>query len=313
MQIFHLNYPNDYKIKTEPTSMAVGYFDGVHKGHQEVINKAIEVAEQQNHKRGVMTFHPHPLSVLKGTQLTDFLITSLDEKIELFNQMDIDYLYIVEFNKDLAKLSPNEFVDKFFVDLNVKHVVGGFDFSFGHKGSGKIQQMDEYAGDRLTYSVVNKVTFEDEKISSTRIRETLDHGEMDLTEKLLGRPFSISAEVIKGHQRGRTIGYPTANLDISVEHKLPKVGIYAVRASVNGQRYFGMANIGYNPTFTNDIQRPIVEVYLFEFNKDIYGEIIEVEFYKYIRNEEKFNDVESLIERMKEDEKETKKFFQIQT
>ncbi|RPF55949.1 bifunctional riboflavin kinase/FAD synthetase [Aquisalibacillus elongatus] len=311
MQVIHLNYPNQDYYNVDPVSMAVGYFDGLHLGHQEVIHEAIRVADERNLKSAVMTFHPHPLSVLKQEPLKDFLITSLDDKIKLFSDLNIDYLFIVTFNKDLAKLSPEDFVQKFFIDINVKHVVGGFDFSFGHKGSGKIQKMNEYANGQLTYSVVDKVSYEGDKVSSTRIRDLLNEGQLEAVTKLLGRPFTLTAEVIHGEKRGREIGYPTANLHISTEQKLPKVGVYAVYAYVNGQSYYGMANIGYNPTFTDGIERPIVEVHLFDFDEDIYHQSIRVEFHYYIRDEEKFNDIDDLIARMKEDEIETKNFFQI--
>ncbi|GEL75831.1 bifunctional riboflavin kinase/FAD synthetase [Tenuibacillus multivorans] len=313
MQIFELTYPNHLVKDIEETSMAVGYFDGVHKGHQQVIQTAIDVANDRGFKSAVMTFHPHPLSVLKQTQLEDFLITSLEEKKKYLESMNVDYMFIVTFNKELAQLSPEDFVQKFFIEQNVQHVVGGYDFSFGHKGAGKIQNMKQYAGEQLTYSVVDKVTYKQEKVSSTRIRETLDQGDMTLVENLLGHPYLISAEVVKGEQRGRTIGYPTANLAVPLEHKLPKVGVYAVQALVNNKYYYGMANVGYNPTFTDDVPRPLVEVNLFDFNEDIYGIMIDVEFRYYVRDEEKFDNAEQLISRMKEDEVETKNFFQIQT
>lgn len=312
MQIVHLNYPSQYQMDLDPTSVAVGYFDGVHKGHQEVIQEAINEAEQRKIKSAVMTFNPHPITVIKKAPLKDFLITSLDEKVNILKDMNVDYLFVVTFNHDLAKLSPEEFVNKFFIEMNVKHVVGGFDFSFGHKGAGKIQYMDDYSNGQLTYSVVDKVTYEGEKVSSTRVRDLLTEGNMSLVSKLLGRPFTLTAKVVHGEKRGREIGFPTANLDVDSSHKLPKIGVYAVKVYVNQQPYYGMANIGYNPTFTDDVERPLVEVHIFDFNQSIYNETIEVEFHHYIRPEEKFNNVEELIEYMKQDEAQTKNFFKIQ-
>ncbi|MGP4072202.1 bifunctional riboflavin kinase/FAD synthetase [Piscibacillus sp. B03] len=311
MQIVNLNYPNHYQIDIEPTSVAVGYFDGVHKGHQEVIQRAIDEANEQNIKSAVMTFHPHPLEVIKKEPLKDFLITSLDEKIKIFKELNVDYMFVVTFNADLAKLSPEDFVQKFFIDLNVKHVVGGFDFSFGHKGAGKIQNMDHYSKGQLDFSVVDKVTYEGDKVSSTRIRDLLTNGEMSKVTKLLGRPFMVSAEVVHGEKRGREIGYPTANLEIDPSHKLPKLGVYAVKVRYNQRYYYGMANIGFNPTFTDDLKHPLVEVHIFDFDQTIYNEYVEVEFHNYIRPEEKFSGVEELISYMKKDEHDTKNFFQI--
>ncbi len=139
MQIINLSYPDHYQLDIEPTSVAVGYFDGVHKGHQEVINKAIKESEKQNIKSAVMTFNPHPLEVIKKEPLKDFLITSLNEKEKILENLNIDYLFVVTFNKELAQLLPENFVQKFFIDLNVRHVVGGFDFSLVIKEQGKFK------------------------------------------------------------------------------------------------------------------------------------------------------------------------------
>ncbi|GAA0461617.1 bifunctional riboflavin kinase/FAD synthetase [Alkalibacillus silvisoli] len=310
MKVIELNL-KDQLTALDDVSIAVGYFDGVHKGHQAVIQEAVNQANHRGLKSGVMTFNPHPLTVIKNQPLTDYLITSLEEKLALFKQMNLDYVIIVTFDYDLAQLSPQNFVNQFFIGLNVKHVVGGFDFSFGHKGAGKIQNMDSYANGAFTHSVVGQVSLKDEKISSTLIREQLSLGHLQYTEKLLGRPFSIHAKVKEGYKRGREIGFPTANLEVSTDHKVPKLGVYAVYVKINGKNYEGMASVGYNPTFDDQHEKPIVEVNIFDFDDDIYGELIEVAFLKYIRNEEKFDGVDQLIDRIKKDEVEVKNFLSL--
>lgn len=310
MEIIRITYPELNQEKSlKPMSLAVGYFDGVHQGHQQVINTAKNFAEERGLKSAIMTFDPHPMTVLTGKKLENHLITSLDEKLSMFESLAVDYVFIVTFNKSLSQLSPTEFVKQFFINQNVKHVVAGFDFSFGHKGSGKIQNMDEYSNGQLTFTVVDKVTYENEKISSTRIRKTILEGEMELCAQLLGRPFSIKGKVVEGFKRGREIGYPTANIQIDEEHIIPKVGIYAVTIDVKGETFFGMASIGYNPTFTDHLKHPVLEVHIFDFNEEIYGEIVNVYFYRYIRDEIKFEQVDQLIDQMKDDEKEVKNFL----
>ncbi|MDQ0350669.1 riboflavin kinase/FMN adenylyltransferase [Alkalibacillus filiformis] len=295
--------------KLDDVSIAVGYFDGIHKGHQAVIQTAIEQANELNIKSGVMTFSPHPLTVIKGEPLSDYLITSLDEKLDLFKSMDLDYVIIVTFDRDLAKLSPQSFVDQFFSDLNVKHVVGGFDFSFGHKGAGKIQEMESYSKGRFTHSVVDQVSLKNEKVSSTLIREQLSLGNLKYTEQLLGRPFTIKSKVKEGYKRGREIGFPTANLDVDPEHKVPRVGVYVVQIEYADKVYGGMASVGYNPTFENEHDKPIIEVNIFDFDQNLYGEEIIVSFMNYIRDEEKFDNVDTLVDRIKQDEIEAKKIL----
>ncbi|WP_188205850.1 bifunctional riboflavin kinase/FAD synthetase [Alkalibacillus aidingensis] len=312
MELLQLSYSQLGRFpQLDELSVAVGYFDGVHKGHQEVIQTAVEEAEKQNIKSGVMTFAPHPLSVIKQQKLSDYLITSLEEKLEIFEELDVDYVIVVTFDQDLAKLSPQTFVDEFFINLNVKHVVGGFDFSFGHKGAGKIQDMRHYSKGAFSFSVVDQVSIGNEKISSTLIRQSLSKGEVSYVENLMGRPFSITAKVKEGFKRGREIGFPTANLNVDSEHKIPKVGIYAVTAEINGEHLYGMASVGFNPTFDDSHHEPVIEVNLFDFNQDIYGEDIKVNFHQYIRDEVKFDNVDELVEKIKEDEKKVKKFFNI--
>ena len=310
MKVTRLTYPNiNISERQDGMSIALGYFDGVHTGHQHVINKAIEIAQEKGLKSAVMTFDPHPVTVLKNVELTDYLITTLDEKITLFEQLGVDEVIVSTFNEPFSKLKPEQFVNLFLLQQNVQHVVAGFDYSFGHKGAGKIQNMDNYSEGQLPFTIIDQVSYDEEKISSTKIREMIRSGNIKACQKWLGRPYQVENEVIKGHQRGREIGYPTANLLIPAGKVIPKTGVYTVTATVNGKQYEGVANLGFNPTFSDDLAQPILEVNLFDFNENIYGEMMNVYFHQYIREEEKFDSVQQLIEQMKDDEAISRKYF----
>ncbi|MET3682183.1 riboflavin kinase/FMN adenylyltransferase [Alkalibacillus flavidus] len=311
MEVIELSLQQHHPFPAlDDVSVAVGYFDGVHIGHRRVIETAKEEATRRGIKSGVMTFSPHPLTIIKNQPLTNYLITSKHEKMKAFQELNLDYVIVVQFDHLLAQQSPEAFVNQFLIGLNIQHVVGGFDFSFGHKGAGKIQQMDDYAQGRLTYSVVDEVSAESEKISSTSIREQIRQGQMQTVTNLLGRPFSIEAPVVKGYQRGREIGYPTANLDVDREHIIPHVGVYAIQVAVDDRIYDGMASVGFNPTFDDHPSEPVVEAHLFDFNESLYDQCITVYFLQYIRDEESFSDVDELVKRIEQDELEAKNFLQ---
>lgn len=303
MKITHLSYPHQLKRDQLPeTSAAIGFFDGIHRGHQQVIQKAVDDAAISGREAAVITFYPHPSVVLRPDVENISYITPPAEKEAILEGMGIDRLYVIEFNKALSSVSPAEFVDHFLVELNIRHIVAGFDFSFGHKGKGNMENLEQYANGRFTFSTVEKVKESGEKISSTRIRHLLMEGRVEETNQLLGRPLSLTGRVVEGDKRGRTIGYPTANLEVSQDYLLPRTGVYAVTAEVNSRKWKGMANLGYKPTFQEKADKPSVEVNLFDFDEDIYGETVRLEWLVFIREEKKFNGVEELIENIKNDE-----------
>ncbi|MCD5322730.1 MULTISPECIES: bifunctional riboflavin kinase/FAD synthetase [Pontibacillus] len=309
MEIFELQHPHTLHQDDLPdTVMAVGYFDGVHRGHQEVIRTAKQIADETGRTSAVMTFHPHPSVVLKKETQHVQYITPLEDKIKVLEDLGIDRVYLVTFNKDLAGLLPQEFVNHYFIGLNVSHVVAGFDFSYGKMGKGTMETLPAHGGDALSQTVVSKVTDHNKKISSTLIRQSIREGNIDLANELLGRPYRVRGTVITGDQRGRTIGFPTANLDVSEEYLLPKVGVYAVKVEHRGSSYFGMANIGYKPTF-QDTKVLSVEINLFDYEGDLYGDQLEVEWHAFIRDEVKFNGVDHLIHQLQKDEAEIRNFF----
>lgn len=310
MKTIHLSYPHQFKREELPeTSSAIGFFDGVHQGHQKVINEAIKEADKKSMQSAVITFFPHPSVVLKkGTTHTRY-ITPLAEKEEILEKMGVDRLYIVEFNIELSHLSPEEFVDHFLINLNIRHLVAGFDFTFGHKGKGNMKDFPRYTDEPLSFSVIEKVEEEGEKVSSTKIRHCMDEGDIKQANQLLGRPLTIRGEVIAGDKRGRTIGYPTANLDISDDYYLPKVGVYAVKVDVGGLKWSGMANLGFKPTFQEKQIRPTLEVHLLDYHGDLYGKTVKLEWHTFIREEKKFNGIDELLTNLKRDEQEIRSLF----
>lgn len=312
MEVVCLSYPiQSDKINLKETVAAIGFFDGIHKGHQKVIYKAKQLAEQQNRKSAVITFLPHPSVVLNKNKQTVHYLTPLPEKKEILAEMGIDILYIISFNQTLAALSPNLFVDHFIVGLDIKHLVTGFDFTYGHKGKGNVHTLASDADGQFELTVIEKLEEEDQKISSTRIRQLLANGSVEQIIPLMGRPLTTAGEVIEGEKRGRQIGYPTANVLPSKEYAIPKRGVYAVKVWYKEHLLYGMANVGYKPTFHvgQKTEQPTVEVHLFDFNKAIYGEKIRIEWHKYIRDERQFDGIDHLTTQLQEDEQVIRQFF----
>ncbi|WP_087972865.1 bifunctional riboflavin kinase/FAD synthetase [Oceanobacillus rekensis] len=310
MRTIELTYPHTLGVEDLPeTVCAIGFFDGIHKGHQEVINTAVREAEVRSMDSAVITFHPHPSVVLKKEVGHVKYITPMKQKQERLENLQVDRLYIIKFNKELSQLSPQEFIDHFIIGLNIKHLVAGFDYSFGYKGKGNMENIKSFTRDRLSYTTIDKVTLENDKISSTRIRELLKSGRIDEANELLGRPLRFSGVVVKGDQRGREMGYPTANLELYEDVLLPRPGIYAVRVIYKNEVHEGMANIGTNPTFTADRKDLSIEINIFDYNNDLYGEELTVEWFKYMREEEKYDSVDALITQLALDEQNIRAYF----
>ncbi|WP_142826543.1 riboflavin biosynthesis protein RibF [Planococcus soli] len=312
MEIIHLSYPIHVKPDSEtgPLSLALGFFDGVHKGHQRVIGEAMEQAVQKGIKSAVMTFDPHPSLVLGGRKEEVFYITPMQQKMEILEELGVDYCFIVRFTSEFAKLTPEEFIEIFIKGLNVRHVTAGFDFSFGSRGKGDMALMKRDGESFYDVTVIDKQEAGDEKISSTRIRELLKQGTVDQVCHLLGRPFRVIGTVVNGDKRGRTIGFPTANVEPELGAIVPSRGVYAVRIQVQGQSYNGVCNIGYKPTFNNpDVKKQVIEVHILDFDKSIYGEMVEVEWHERIRDEQKFSGIDELKAQIQRDKETAESFF----
>lgn len=315
MQIIHLSYPNHVHPPENlgALSLALGFFDGVHKGHQKVIGEAIRLADELNAKSAVMTFDPHPSLVLGGRKEEVFYITPMQEKMEILNEMGVDVCFIVRFTSDFAQLTPEQFVQHFIKDLGVMHVTAGFDYSFGCKGQGDMPKMQEMAQGAFGVTVIQKQADSEEKISSTRIRSLLKEGKVGEVRRLLGRPFRISGTVVNGDKRGRTIGFPTANVEQEIGTFVPGRGVYAVRIWVQGTVYDGVCNVGYKPTFNNPDEKSLsVEVHILNFDKNIYGEMVLVDWCTRIRDEQKFSGIDELKKQIQLDKETAIEFFNTQ-
>lgn len=312
MKVITVHHPHSFSSADfPPLSMALGYFDGVHKGHQKVINTAVMEAEKRNLNSAVMTFDPHPSVVLGRKHKHVHYITPLQDKIKLMETLGVDYLFIVRFTSDFANLHPQEYVDQYIINMNVKHVSAGFDFTYGKLGKGNMETLQFHSRGEFTYTTVHKLTDHDEKISSTAIRKALSDGETAKVSNLLGRYYTTSGTVIHGDKRGRKIGFPTANIELSDDYITPKIGVYAVRLYVQNQWHNGVANLGYKPTFNNPEDKALsIEVHIFDYSSSIYGEEVTVEWYNYIRSERKFDGIEHLIAQIEKDKQQAVAYFQ---
>jgi len=268
-----------------PTVVTIGIFDGVHKGHQVILQKVREQAKKLCLKSVAVTFDPHPVKVLSPGTKIPFLI-SLEHRIKLIKGLGIDDCVVIKFTKEFAKLSPEEFVKYILVDkLNTRALVTGENFLFGsgEKGDAKLLKKLSKIYNFKFYSI-SPLKIEGEHVSSTRIRKAIEKGSLKLASKLLSRPVTILGTVVKGKALGRKIGFPTANIDPHHE-SIPPSGVYSVDVALEGKLYRGILNIS---------THKIVEVHIFNFNKNIYGKDIEVIFKRKIRNEKKFNSLQAL-------------------
>ncbi|WP_332690316.1 bifunctional riboflavin kinase/FAD synthetase [Halalkalibacter lacteus] len=309
MDTIYLKHPIDGRtLNRNRTVMALGYFDGVHIGHQTVIKKAKEIAASIGASTSVMTFHPHPKEVLRKTKMN--YITPLSDKITKIERLGVDTLYVVKFTPSFASLTPQQFVDDYLIGLHVVHAVAGFDFTYGSLGKGTMETLPFHARNRLDSTIVEKYEENNEKVSSSKIRQLLEVGDVLHVSELLGETYSLKGIVIDGEKRGRTIGFPTANVKPIERYIIPRTGVYAVKLTINNEQYDGVCNVGYKPTFHDELETaPSIEVHLFHFNQDIYGLEVEVYWYWRIRSEQKFSSVDDLIKQITLDKEEAITFL----
>lgn len=311
MEIIQLNYTDDAGTEAlEKSATAIGFFDGLHRGHLKVINKMVQVAEKKDLKKGIMTFDPHPSVVLNPKFQRTTYLTPLEIKLEMFESMGIDYVFVINFSSKLAKLEPDDFVRQYIIGANVAELISGFDYTYGAKGRGNTTDLTEYT--EFNTTIVGKYAFTDEKVSTTQIRTNLSNGQLEDANKLIGRTYTISGVVVQGEKRGRTIGFPTANIEADYRYFLPGNGVYSVTLKVHSTEeiHKGVGNIGVKPTFHDDITKPIIEVHLFDFNESIYGESVTIYFHHYIRGEVKFDGVDELVDQMEIDREDAIKLLE---
>ena len=298
----------ELKNKYPATVIALGTFDGLHLGHTDVINTARDYAERSGLKLAVFTFSNHPLALIRP-DLVPVRIISAEEKIKLLESFGVDYLINIPFTEDFAALSPDEFLEK-LACFNYRCLVVGENFTYGFLGSGKTETL-ERSGRKNGFDVIVRplVKMNGNVVSSTGIRNLIQAGHIEYANRMLGRAYAITGKIVHGEQRGRKLGFPTANIElVHGEMAVPAPGVYAVTASIEGRIYEGMGNIGNNPTF-NDIEHARLEVNLFNCSGDLYGKTMSVQFHKYIRAEKKFSGVEELCRQIEEDKKAIKTYF----
>ncbi|MDF0478793.1 riboflavin biosynthesis protein RibF [Vagococcus sp. PNs007] len=310
MEIIEIHHPyNESQLPKEEVVLVLGFFDGVHRGHQAVINRGKEEAKAKGLKLAVMTFNQHPSIVFQKIDPTTMTyLTTVEQKANHMEKLGVDILYVIEFTSSFASLSPQAFVDQYMVGLHAKSVVAGFDYTYGPRDIATMANLPNYTQDRLDVITVPKLEDHDVKVSSTEIRDFLAAGDMEKATEFLGYIYSIEGTVVHGDARGRTLGFPTANIKVSHLTRLPRKGVYAVKIKVANKWHEGMAQIGRNITFEpgRDIT---VEVNILDFNQDIYGEQVAVEWYHYLRDEIKFDGVEGLIKQLNQDKVDTAEYF----
>ena len=312
MKIVKLKEPYDKNaIVDSPIVLALGFFDGVHRGHQEVIKRAIEKGKSLGVKVAVMTFDRHPKIIFQNIDGEKFkYLTMLDEKLEHFKNLGVDIAYVVKFDENLAYLSPQDFIDKYVVGLHAICVVAGQDYTYGKHDIANMDTISDFAKGRFEIITVDHLQRNDQKISSTQIRKDLDSGNVEAANLLLGYQYENHGTVEHGFKRGRKIGFPTLNVSIPKNERILGEGVYAVKVKIDKDNlwYEGMASIGHNETFGDDLEKT-VEINLFNFDKSVYGEKVIVKWYKFLREMVKFDSVEELIDQLSKDKRDTEVFF----
>ncbi|OIK15324.1 riboflavin biosynthesis protein RibF [Bacillus sp. MUM 13] len=311
MKVIVIEHPHEFTPDQFPQlAIALGFFDGIHKGHQKVISAVKDIAHQLDMKSAVMTFNPHPSAVL-GKKIQHIrYITPLQDKISIIEEMGVDYLFIVHFTEEFAALLPQEFVDQYLININVRHVVAGFDYSYGKYGEGTMETLPLHCRGRFTQTIIEKQKLEDEKVSSTRIRKCLADGDFLEYRHLTGRYYMTRGIVIHGEKRGRQLGFPTANMDLKDDYIFPATGVYAVQVKVRGIWYKGICNVGYKPTFHKEKPDvPSVEVHILDYSGEIYGDTAEIQWNKRLRSEKKFSGLEELVKQIGIDKMQAEEYF----
>lgn len=287
----------------EKTTVTIGTFDGVHVGHQKILRDLITSARERGEKAVLLTFFPHPRMVLQK-ETTVLLLNTIEEKASLLEVMGLDYLIIHPFSTDFSRLTALDFVKSVLINqLNTSKLIIGHDHHFGNNREGNIDQLTRYSllydfkVEQIPSQQIDRVS-----VSSTKIRNSLKEGNLKMANKYLGYPYMISGTVVEGKKLGGKIGFPTANIVVEASYKLiPKSGVYVIKVVVENSLFYGMMNIGFNPTVNGKQQT--IEAHLFDFNKNIYKKRIKIHLLHFLRDERKFSTIKNLILQLNEDKK----------
>jgi len=285
-----------------PTVVTIGTFDGIHLGHRKIIKRLMASAKKEKLETALLTFYPHPRMVLQ--QSSDLkLINTIEERKMILKETGLQHLIVHPFTLEFSRLTAREYVEEILVKgLNAKKIVIGYDHHFGRNRTADINDLKTY-GEEFGFEVdeISKQDIEDVAVSSTKIRSALEEGDLEKANEYLTQPFFLSGEVVKGKGLGKNMGYPTANLKVEESYKLiPREGVYVAASVIDGEKRFGMMNIGTNPTVGG--QKQSIETYFFDLDKDLYGKQLQIQLLKRIRSEVKFDGLEALIKAMKADE-----------
>lgn len=304
IKIFDLDF-NEFDLL--PKAVSLGNFDGVHKGHQKLMKENIKISKAKNLTPSVLLFKENTKNILNGER--EYL-TSLEDKIEILKNLGIECFCLLEFSDKFKDLSPYEFIEKIlYKKLNTKYVIVGDNYRFGKMAKGDIKTLKKYEEDFAYKTKVVDFELDDGKIiNSTDIRQMVREGKIEKANKDLGHPFKMQGKVIKGAQRGRLLNFPTANLKPSFKYVTAKSGVYFTRVNIDRDFYYGLTDIGTNPTFENKKMK--IETYIMDFSKDIYGKNMSIEFLEYLRPDFKFNSPEELIAQMEKDKKTGRKLIE---
>jgi riboflavin kinase / FMN adenylyltransferase len=296
-------------VQLQDVWLTIGSFDGVHRGHQEIIRTLTAGAQLTGLPAVVLTFFPHPAAILRG-QNYPYYLTSPDEKAAILGNLGIDTVITHPFNRQVANTSARKFVRNLHDHLTIQHLQVGYDFALGKNRKGNFDKLKEIST-KLGFSVAQTPPIEDGNgiISSSRTRFLLGVGQVEEAAALMGRNFTVQGLVEVGDQRGRTIGFPTANLSVWAEKIIPTAGVYACRANIQGQTYGAVTNIGVRPTFESKPVPPRVEAHIFDFSADIYGQNVELEFVARLRSEQRFSSVDELVAQIHKDSEAAQKIL----
>lgn len=301
-----------HNLKINNPVLTIGVFDGVHQGHRKVLERLKEIAKEKNGESVVLTLWPHPRIVLDKDIENLRLLNNIEEKKHLLSKTGIDHLIVVPFTKEFAELSACEFIEEYLVNkIKVNHLVIGYNHQFGKDRKAGFDFLNQCATQHgFSIEKLNAKLVENDAVSSTKIRNFLTSGDLEIANNYLGYEYFISGHVIEGNQIGRKIGFPTANIKIPEPYKqVPKDGVYAVRVKLNGDSYFGMLNIGSRPTIDPELKTKNIEVHILNFDQKIYNQTVTVVFVKRIRDEKKFNGLEDLARQLEKDKKEILQLF----
>ncbi len=295
-----INIKNPISDALYNSVLAIGNFDGVHKGHQQIVRQVLEKAQKAKKAAAILTFEPHPISFFSPAS-HNYRITPFKLKTALLDDYGVDFVTYADFNEEFSKLSAEDFIKTLLCDkLHASEILTGEDFTFGYKRSGNARILAEF-GEKYGYKYTAISDIKDgsgKRYSSSLAREYIAEGRVIEAADILGRPYIIAGKVVKGKAEARKLGFPTANIELK-DYVIPKYGVYNITADIEGQKVKGVANIGVKPTYGNN--EPLLEVHLYNFNADIYGKNISVELNGFIREERKFANLSELQEQIKKD------------